>query len=160
MAFLCSGLTCNFQFRLQSYDFFVNFPRRQGDFYRFITLFKSFRHISAFSVQLTAISKRKGNEEPTKGIRLEAYTEQSESNPGQSLGITNTGKGAVWKTVPHRTNMQKGLFPDSLRIQVLSSRQLKLHLHDSRDSVPGYSRSARYRPPACLTAMVSTHLLP
>ena len=110
MAFLCSGLTCNFQFRLQSYDFFVNFPRQQGDFYRFITLFISFSHISAIFVQPTALSKRTGNEEPTKRIRLEAYTEQSESNPGRSLGITNTEKGAVWKTVPHRANSQRGSF--------------------------------------------------
>ena len=33
-------------------------------------------------------------------IRLEAYTERSESNPGQSLGTTNINKEAVWKTVP------------------------------------------------------------
>ena len=35
-------------------------------------------------------------------IRLEAYTEQSESNPGRSLGIKNKKKAAVWKTVPPR----------------------------------------------------------
>ena len=35
-----------------------------------------------------------------KEIRLEAYTEQSESNPGQSLGIINKEGTAVWKTVP------------------------------------------------------------
>ena len=35
-----------------------------------------------------------------KEIRLEAYTEQSESNPGRSLGIINKEGTAVWKTVP------------------------------------------------------------
>ena len=35
-----------------------------------------------------------------KKIRLEAYTEQSESNPGRSLGIINKEGTAVWKTVP------------------------------------------------------------
>ena len=35
-----------------------------------------------------------------KEIRLEAYTEQSESNPGRSLGIINKEGMAVWKTVP------------------------------------------------------------
>ena len=37
-----------------------------------------------------------------KEIRLEAYTEQSESNPGRSLGIINKEGTAVWKTVPTR----------------------------------------------------------
>ena len=36
-----------------------------------------------------------------KKIRLEAYTEQSESNPGRSLGTINLNGKAVWKTVPH-----------------------------------------------------------
>ena len=40
-----------------------------------------------------------------KEIRLEAYTEQSESNPGRSLGIINKEGTAVWKTVP--TDYQK-----------------------------------------------------
>ena len=40
-----------------------------------------------------------------KKIRLEAYTEQSESNPGRSLGIINKEGTAVWKTVP--TDYQK-----------------------------------------------------
>ena len=40
-----------------------------------------------------------------KEIRLEAYTEQSESNPGRSLGIINKEGTAVWKTVP--TNNQQ-----------------------------------------------------
>ena len=40
-----------------------------------------------------------------KEIRLEAYTEQSESNPGRSLGIINKEGTAVWKTVP--TNYQQ-----------------------------------------------------
>ena len=40
-----------------------------------------------------------------KEIRLEAYTEQSESNPGRSLGIINKEGMAVWKTVP--TNNRK-----------------------------------------------------
>ena len=35
-----------------------------------------------------------------KEIRLEAYTEHSESNPGRSLGIINKEGTAVWKTVP------------------------------------------------------------
>lgn len=35
-----------------------------------------------------------------KKIRQEAYTEQSESNPGRSLGINMIYKTAVWKTVP------------------------------------------------------------
>ena len=35
-----------------------------------------------------------------KEIWLEAYTEQSESNPGRSLGIINKEGTAVWKTVP------------------------------------------------------------
>ena len=33
-------------------------------------------------------------------IRLEAYTEQSESNPGQSLGTITLRRETVWKTVP------------------------------------------------------------
>ena len=33
-------------------------------------------------------------------ICLEDNTEQRESNPGQSLGIKNEKKAAVWKTVP------------------------------------------------------------
>ena len=40
-----------------------------------------------------------------KEIRLEAYTEQSESNLGRSLGIINKEGTAVWKTVP--TDYQK-----------------------------------------------------
>ena len=32
---------------------------------------------------------------------LEDSTEQSESNPGRSLGITRKVRKAVWKTVPH-----------------------------------------------------------
>ena len=48
--------------------------------------------------------KRKRHTNPlsqiNKEIRLEAYTEQSESNPGQSLGIINKEGTAVWKTVP------------------------------------------------------------
>ena len=36
-----------------------------------------------------------------KEIRLEAYTEQSESNPGRSLGTITMKRRAVWKTVPH-----------------------------------------------------------
>ena len=35
-------------------------------------------------------------------IWLEANTEQSESNPGRSLGIINMTRMAVWKTVPSR----------------------------------------------------------
>ena len=38
--------------------------------------------------------------EVNKEIRLEAYTERSESNPGRSLGIINKEGTAVWKTVP------------------------------------------------------------
>ena len=34
-------------------------------------------------------------------IRLEAYTERSESNPGQGLGTKHIGQMAVWKTVPY-----------------------------------------------------------
>ena len=53
--------------------------------------------------------KRKRHTNPlsqiNKEIRLEAYTEQSESNPGQSLGIINKEGTAVWKTVP--TNNQQ-----------------------------------------------------
>ena len=53
--------------------------------------------------------KRKRHTNPlsqiNKEIRLEAYTEQSESNPGRSLGITNKEGTAVWKTVP--TDYQK-----------------------------------------------------
>ena len=48
--------------------------------------------------------KRKRHTNPlsqiNKEIRLEAYTEQSESNPGRSLGIINKEGTAVWKTVP------------------------------------------------------------
>ena len=33
--------------------------------------------------------------------RLEAYTERSESNPGQGLGTKLIGQMAVWKTVPY-----------------------------------------------------------
>ena len=36
---------------------------------------------------------------PLNKIRLEAYTERSESNPGRSLGIYEDAKKAVWKTV-------------------------------------------------------------
>ena len=50
--------------------------------------------------------KRKRHTNPlsqiNKEIRLEAYTEQSESNPGRSLGIINKEGTAVWKTVPTR----------------------------------------------------------
>ena len=53
--------------------------------------------------------KRKRHTNPlsqiNKEIRLEAYTEQSESNPGRSLGIINKEGTAVWKTVP--TDYQK-----------------------------------------------------
>ena len=35
-----------------------------------------------------------------KEIRLEAYTEQSESNPGRSLGPISAPSSSVWKTVP------------------------------------------------------------
>ena len=38
---------------------------------------------------------------PLNKIRLEAYTERSESNPGRSLGIYEDAKKAVWKTVPY-----------------------------------------------------------
>ena len=34
-------------------------------------------------------------------VCLEDSTEQSESNPGRSLGIITKEKRAVWKTVPH-----------------------------------------------------------
>ena len=60
--------------------------------------------------------KRKRHTNPlsqiNKEIRLEAYTEQSESNPGRSLGIINKEGTAVWKTVPTdyqkpKTNNQK-----------------------------------------------------
>ena len=51
--------------------------------------------------------KRKRHTNPlsqiNKEIRLEAYTEQSESNPGRSLGTTTKKKRAVWKTVPTQT---------------------------------------------------------
>ena len=53
------------------------------------------------------LSKRHTNplSQINKEIRLEAYTEQSESNPGRSLGIINKEGTAVWKTVP--TDYQK-----------------------------------------------------
>ena len=35
-------------------------------------------------------------------IWLEANTEQSESNPGRSLGIRYNKKVAVWKAVPQK----------------------------------------------------------
>ena len=38
---------------------------------------------------------------PSLWLRLEAYTELSESNPGRSLGVKDKKKGAVWKTVPY-----------------------------------------------------------
>ena len=34
-------------------------------------------------------------------VCLKDSTEQSESNPGRSLGIITKEKRAVWKTVPH-----------------------------------------------------------
>ena len=37
-------------------------------------------------------------------LRLEAYTERSESNPGLSLGTINARRKAVWKTVPKQTS--------------------------------------------------------
>ena len=63
--------------------------------------------------------KRKRHTNPlsqiNKEIRLEAYTEQSESNPGRSLGIINKEGTAVWKTVPTDnqepiTNILQSLF--------------------------------------------------
>ena len=58
-------------------------------------------------------------------LRLEAYTERSESNPGRSLGIINASRKAVWKTVPKQTsNINKkkislSVFPLFLSIDVL-----------------------------------------
>ena len=43
-------------------------------------------------------------------IWLEANTEQSESNPGRSLGITNKKGEAVWKTVPIQISIHKNQF--------------------------------------------------
>ena len=45
-------------------------------------------------------TKQPNNQTTKQQIRLEACTEQSESNPGRSLGITDKKKAAVWKTVP------------------------------------------------------------
>ena len=40
-------------------------------------------------------------------IRLEAYTERSESNPGRNLGIYEDAKKAVWKTVPSEARVTR-----------------------------------------------------
>ena len=57
-----------------------------------------------------------------KEIRLEAYTEQSESNPGRSLGIINKEGTAVWKTVP-TDNRQPTTKSTILNLQLLSHIQ-------------------------------------
>ena len=57
-----------------------------------------------------------------KEIRLEAYTEQSESNPGRSLGIINKEGTAVWKTVP-TDNQQPTTNSTILNLQLLSNIQ-------------------------------------
>ena len=57
-----------------------------------------------------------------KEIRLEAYTEQSESNPGRSLGIINKEGTAVWKTVP--TDYQK---------PITDNRQPKVYFGSLKD---------------------------
>ena len=57
-----------------------------------------------------------------KEIRLEAYTEQSESNPGRSLGIINKEGTAVWKTVP--TDYQK---------PITNNRQPKVYYGSLKD---------------------------
>ena len=51
-----------------------------------------------------------------KEIRLEAYTEHSESNPGRSLGIINKEGTAVWKTVP--TDYQQPITDNQKSIMV------------------------------------------
>ena len=48
----------------------------------------------------TELDTLPNNQTTKQQIRLEACTEQSESNPGRSLGITDKKKAAVWKTVP------------------------------------------------------------
>ena len=55
------------------------------------------RHYHKRTLQTT---KQLNNQTTKQQIRLEACTEQSESNPGRSLGITDKKKAAVWKTVP------------------------------------------------------------
>ena len=57
-----------------------------------------------------------------KENRLEAYTEQSESNPGRSLGIINKEGTAVWKTVP--TDYQK---------PITDNRQPKVYFGSLKD---------------------------
>ena len=70
--------------------------------------------------------KRKRHTNPlsqiNKEIRLEAYTEQSESNPGRSLGIINKEGTAVWKTVP-TDNQQPTTNSTILNLQHLSHIQ-------------------------------------
>ena len=46
---------------------------------------------------------------------LEDSTEQSESNPGRSLGIITKEKRAVWKTVPFVVLLRLRLSPHALK---------------------------------------------
>ena len=55
-------------------------------------------------------------------ICLEDNTEQSESNPGRSLGIINKEGTAVWKTVP-TDNQQPTTNSTILNLQLLSHIQ-------------------------------------
>ena len=102
-------------------------------------------------------------------IRLEAYTERSESNPGRSLGIYRTYSDCCLED----STSQRAKYPrqsdKSVFVSPLSFFRTRIYridtdtslvgryclpdsshymLYKSRDFVPGYSRFARYWLPA------------
>ena len=55
---------------------------------------------------------------------LEASTEQSESNPGRSLGTITMKRRAVWKTVPpHKRSIRVN--PRKIRVRKKNSEEMK-----------------------------------